>query len=182
MAYSDYPFIDLRDELKTIFKDFYQWYGLRQPDYSKQCSCTLNTAEGGIRAPDKACSRCFSTGFVFTDYIVKGYNWLGNLGAEFPSGPGVISTQANNIVINHRRPLNKGDLILILDQSNDKLVTPIDVTKQFVIQGAIPMRLDKGRIEYWRGNMEERLITDYRPGEEGTNFKYLGNRSSNEPI
>lgn len=179
----DYPFIDLRQELKQLLDDHFNWYGLRQPDYNKKCGCYVS-AKDGIASPDKNCKRCLATGYVFTDYLVRGYAWLGVLGFEFPSGPGFISTKAKQIIFEYSRPINKFDIVLELDQELDgkTLKTPFKILKTYVIQDVDPMRLDNARSEFWRCNIEERSITDYRPGEQGTGFTYKGNRSNVDPV
>lgn len=179
----DYPFIDLREELKELMKTTYNWYGLRQPDYSKKCGCSVLNKDG-VSTPSINCKRCLSTGYVFTDYLIKAYSWLGVLGFEFPTGPGLISTKSKQIVIQSDRVINKFDIILELDQEKDgpSIKTPFKILKAYIIQDCDPMRLDNARIEYWRCNLEERNISDYRAGEEGTGYTYKGNRSANDPV
>lgn len=183
MPNPDYPFINLREELNDIFKDHFSWFGLRQPDRSKRCSCYSNTSVG-LSAPDKTCRRCLGSGYKFTDYIIRGYSWLGILGFEYPSGPGPITTQTNNLIVEWNKAINKSDIILLLDQeaSSSKLKTPFRILKQYVVQDSKPIRLDDARIEFWRCQLEERSITDYTAGEEGTNFTYKGNRSNVDPV
>jgi len=161
----------------------YQWFGLRQADYSKKCSCTAISRQG-TNLPDRSCKRCLGMGFKFTDYLVRGYHWIGAPGVEFPGGPGLVITQTKQMVIQHDRTVNRFDFLLILDQEKDgpTLKTPFKIMRQFCIQDVIPLRADNARIEFWKCFLEERTVNDYRPGEEGTNFTYKGNRSNNAPI
>lgn len=177
MVYPDYPFIDIREELLDVFKKNYNWFGLRQPDYTKRCNCYV--ANDGISSPNKACSRCFGIGYVFTDYLVRGYAWLGMLGYEFPSGPGLVSTEGLNLVVQHNKTVNKFDIVLQLDQdpNGPTLRTPFRIDRQFIVQDVLALRSDDARIEFYRCRLEERNISSYRPGEEGTNIIYKGNRS-----
>lgn len=183
MPNPEYPFLNLREELNDIFKEHYSWFGLRQANHSKKCSCVSDVSKG-YTGPSKSCTRCLGSGFKFTDYLVKGYKWLGVLGFEYPSGPGLVATQTNNLILEWSRPVNKGDMILVLDQepSSSKLITPFKILRQYVIQDSMPLRLDDAKIEFWRCQLEERTVTNNRPGEEGTNFSYKGNRSNDDPV
>lgn len=157
----------------------FQWFGLRQPDYNKPCTCTSSL---GSSAPTN-CSRCYSTGYLFTDYVVKGYSWMGLLGAEYGASMGLISTQQRNLVFQHNRTVNKFDFILELDQDPDTgtVRQPLRIIKAFRVQDATPIKGDLGRIEFWKCSIEERNIDSGLPGQEGTTFKYLGNRSNGQP-
>ncbi|MCB1712294.1 MAG: hypothetical protein KDH96_07415 [Candidatus Riesia sp.] len=156
-----------------------QWFGLRQADYTKRCGCTPEegTSEGSN------CSRCFSTGYLFTDYLVKGYMWMGVLGTEFNSIPGVISTQQKNLVIQHDRIVNKFDFVLELDHdpATSKPRQPFQIVKIYRVQDSLPIRGDDSRVEFWKCSIEERNIEDGRPNDLGTGYKYKGNRSNVEP-
>lgn len=182
---------DLRDVIKSLAGESssvfpvqgksvgFQWYGLRQADYTRKCS--HDGTMGGSNSP--TCKRCFSTGYLFTDFLVKGYSWMGLLGVEFGTISGKISTQQRNLVIKHNRPVNKFDYILELNQDPDTGIIrqPFSIIRQFKIQDCVPIKGDMGRIEFWRCNIEERHVDDGRPGPDGTTFNYGGNRSNNEP-
>lgn len=157
----------------------FHWLGIRQPDYSKPCDCggSLGSQEPVL------CKRCLSTGYLFTDYLVKGYSWLGILGVEYQSKPGILSTNQKNVVLQFNRKISKFDILLDLDFDPDtgKVRQPFKILKQYKVQDSVPIRGDSSRIEFWRCSVEERNIDDGRPGQEGTTFKYLGNRSNSEP-
>lgn len=157
----------------------FQWFGLRQPDYSKKCSCT--PVEGTSESP--SCSRCLNTGYLFTDYLVKGYLWMGVLGSEYNSAPGLISTQQKNVVVEHDRPLHKFDFVLELDHDPDtnKVRQPFRINRMFRIQDAVAIKGDSSKIEFWKCTIEEKNVEDGRPDSIGTNYKYGGNRSNAEP-
>lgn len=183
MPTPDYPFIDLREELKDLLGKTFNWLGLRQLDYSKKCSCTSISKVGGTSLPDKSCKRCMGMGFKFTDYLVRGYTWIGAPGVEFPGGPGLVVTQTKQLILQHNRTVNKFDFALLLDQEPDsKIRSPFKIMRQFCIQDVIPIRADNSRIEFWKCFLEERTVNDYRPGEEGTNFTYPGNRINDPSI
>lgn len=153
----------------------FQWFGLRQVDYTKKCSCTgiLGTSD----CP--TCSRCMSTGYLHVDYLVKGYMWLGVLGVEYQSNMGLLSTQARNLVLSHNRPVNKFDFILELDQDPDtaQVRQPFKIIKYYKVQDSVPLKGDSGRVEFWKCSLEERNIKDGKPGINGAPMKYSGNRS-----
>ena len=156
----------------------FQWYGLRQSDFSKKCSCLTY----GTKALE-TCSRCYGTGYLFTDLLVKGFSWLGVLGVEYGAKPGIVSTNQKNLVLRHDRPINKFDFVLELDQNPDtgKLIQPFKIIRSYRIQDSIPLKGDNARIEFWKCNIEERNIEDGRQGNIGTDYTYRGNRSNNEP-
>lgn len=157
----------------------FQWLGLRQADYSKKCSCE---AVMGTSEPIK-CLRCLSTGYRFTDYLVKGYMWMGLLGTEVGTKPGLISTQQRNLVVQHNRVISKFDHIIELDQDPDtgKIRQPFSILKYYRVQDSVPIKGDTGRIEFWKCSLEERNVEDGRPGIDGTTYNYWGNRSNSEP-
>ena len=157
----------------------FQWFGLRQPDFSKKCGCS--PMEG--TSENHTCRRCLSSGYVFTDYLVKGYFWMGVLGTEYGASPGVIATQQKNLVIEFNRPINKFDFVLELDQepTSGKIRQPFKIMKLYKVQDSLPLKGDSAKIEFWKCSVEERNVDDGRPATGGTGFTYKGNRSNNEP-
>ena len=156
----------------------FQWYGLRQPDYSKKCECSPTSGSSGLAS----CKRCLSTGYLFTDYLVKAYSWLGILGFEYGSIPGNISTQGKAIVVQHKYPVNKFDYILELKQDPDtgKILQPFSIIRYYRIQDVASLKGDSSRIEFWKCSIEERNIDDGRPADIGVDFSYKVNRLPND--
>tara|TARA_R110002074_G_scaffold402324_1_gene607030 strand:+ start:69398 stop:69958 length:561 start_codon:yes stop_codon:yes gene_type:complete len=157
----------------------FQWLGLRQPDFSKKCGCT--PIEG--TSENHTCTRCLNTGYLFTDYLVKGYFWMGVLGSEFGASPGILSTQQKNLVIEHDRPVSKFDFVLELDKDPETGVPrqPFSIMRYNRVQDSIGLKGDSAKTEFWKCVLEERNVEDGRPQSGGTTFKYQGNRSNNEP-
>jgi hypothetical protein len=154
----------------------FQWYGLRQADYTKRCACSLTTP-----STTETCTRCLSTGYLFTDYLVKGYTWLGILGFEYGIPVGTMSTQSKNIAIQHNRTINKFDFVLELDQDlSGKIKQPFKITRYYRIQDVAQYRGDEGRLEFWKCYLEERNIDDGKPGSTGNSFEYKVNRRLND--
>ncbi len=157
----------------------FQWFGLRQSDYRKKCSCK------GIQGTqdNPRCNRCFSTGYLFTDYLVKGYLWMGVLGVGYNAGPGMISTDQKNVVLQHNRVINKFDHVLELDQDFDtgQIRQPFSIIRQYKVQDSVPIKGDSGRLEFWKCSIEERNIDSGRPGLLGNTYNYGGNRSNDSP-
>jgi hypothetical protein len=157
----------------------FQWFGLRQSDFRRKCSCR------GIQGTkdNPRCNRCYSTGYLFSDCLVKGYMWLGVLGVGYSAGPGQLSTNQKNLVVQHNRVVNKFDYVLELSQDFDtgEIRQPFEILRQYRIQDCIPIKGDKGRIEFWKCSLEERNILDGRPGMLGNTFDYGGNRSNDAP-
>lgn len=171
--YFDKTFIEMLD-------NGFQWVGLRQPDYSKPCGCKTN--QEGITEPAN-CNRCFRTGYVFTDYLVAAYLWQSALGFEFRSEAGLLSTQRNNMVLKHDRPVNKGDVVFVMDVNTDtgQVKQPFRILRAFVVQDVLALRGKNTRVEFWKCALEERTVDDYRPNQVGTGFKYKGDRSFDRP-
>ena len=157
----------------------FQWYGLRQPDVSKRCACV------GIEGTSEnhTCTRCLNTGYVFTDYLVKGFSWMGTLGSEYGAKPGIISTQQKNLILRHDRPVNKFDFIMELNQDADTGVVrqPFSIMRYYRVQDSVPLKGDAARIEFWKCALEDRNVEDGIPSSGGTGYKYQGNRSNSEP-
>lgn len=148
---------DLRKELKLLVDNVgFRWVGLRSVDHSTRCDCKSEYPGFNIAS----CTRCMGTGFVFTDYLVKAYSWMGVFGVQFESEIGRISTQGKNCVLEHDRPVNKRDYILELDLDNNtgRPIMPFRVLKYFEVQDSSAMLGDGARVEFWRCTLEERSI------------------------
>jgi hypothetical protein len=174
--------IDLNDRFDDFMNDMvengFQWFGLRQLDYSKPCSCKLSTDTRPAN-----CNRCFRLGYSFTDFIVKGYMWISALGIEFRTSTGDISTQRKNLVLKHDRPVNKFDRVLLLDIDTEtgRLRQPLKIVREFSVQDVLALTGKNGRVEFWRCSIEERALDDGRFADQGVEFDYKGNRSNAEP-
>lgn len=178
--YFDSHILDIREELEELVPHF-QWFGLRQPDYTKPCVCKISNKDGIITS--SGCSRCFRLGFLFTDYLVKGYLWQSSLGFEFKTQVGQISTQRQNFVLKHDRPINKFDVLLMMDIDPETglIRQPIKIMRIFQLQDTMPLFGKEGRVEFYKGIVEERSIDDSLSGPIGTTVIYKGNRSLPEP-
>lgn len=174
--YPDNHILDLREELEEMISHF-QWYALRQMDFSKPCSCkTVSSDKLPVEGP---CTRCFRFGYLFTDYLVKGYMWKSSMGFEFKTEVGVISTQKSNFVVKHNRPVNKFDNVMMVDVNPDTgvLRQPFRILRMFQVQDSMPLYGKEGRVEHYKCFLEERNLDDYRNGSIGTSFRYQGNRT-----
>jgi hypothetical protein len=169
--------VDLREELRHL-EHLFRWFGLRHIDFSRPCTCKLATD-----TVDPECKRCLRIGYLFTDYLVKGYMWLSALGFEFRTSTGDISTQRKNLVIKHNRPVNKFDKVLILDinPENGQVLQPFKISREFSIQDVMAVLGKDGRVEFWRCSLEERNLDDGRYAPHGVDSQYKGNRSNGEP-
>lgn len=180
ISYPSSDFLDLREELEHLIP-FFHWFVVRHVDYSKPCSCNMVSSDKITNTT--ICTRCFRFGYLFTDYLTKGYMWKGSLGFEFKTELGMISTQSNNFVARHNRVINKYDQILILDTERDTGVIrqPFKIQRLFLVQDTLPLYGKDGRVEFSKCTIEERNIDDYRSGTLGTSFSYKGNRSNEFP-
>lgn len=173
--YPDNHLLDIREELEELLPHF-QWYALRQIDFSRPCSCTLSPPDKILPTP--TCSRCFRYGYLFTDYVIKGYLWKSSLGFEFRTEVGPLSTQKSNFVAKHNRPINKFDNIMILDldPNNGVLRQPLRIMRLYQVQDSMPLYGKDGRVEFYKCFIEERNLDDYKDGSIGTSLAYNGNR------
>lgn len=180
--YLDTHILDIREELEELVPHF-QWFGLRQIDYNSRCSCFGVTNPDGIPARE-SCRRCFRSGYLFVDYLIKGYMWISTLGFEFKTKVGEISTQRTNLILQHNRAVNKFDYILVLDKNPDTgvLRQPLSVMRTYQVQDSVPLIGKQDRIEFYKCSLEERNLDDGRPGDGGTQYNYKGNRSNAEPF
>ncbi len=157
----------------------FRWYGLRQTDFSKPCSCKLiqGTTDG------IACHRCLTTGYLFSDKLVKAYSWYNILGVAYPAGPGIISTQQKSIVIEYTQTVNNFDYILDLDFNPEtgELRQPFKIIRYYRIADATPIVGVDSKLKFWKVSIEEANINDGRPGLADTNYTYRGNRSNDKP-
>lgn len=151
----------------------FSWVGLRKVDYTIACNC--GDTVGGTRTPLASCSRCMGIGHPFTDELVNGYVWRNFfVGSEFPTQLGKISTQGRSVVLQHTETVNKFDWILILDLDPEtgQPRQPFSIQQSFIIVDAFALRGKDGRLEFWRCALQERNISDGRPGKGGTSFNY----------
>jgi len=181
---------DIRDVIKSLAGEpsklfpssdipiGFQWFGLRQANFNSRCGC--DPMEGTTQ--NHTCTRCLNTGFLFTDYLVKGFFWLGILGVEYGSNPGLISTQQKNLIIKHNKPISKFDFALELDydEATEKVKQPFVINKYFKVQDSTAIKGDNSRIEFYKCAVEERNIKDGRPQTGGTDFTLKGDISVNE--
>lgn len=169
----DRKFIDFIQEIKKLRSFGFQWYGYRVLDYTKKCACNIDSTNDR-----KGCSRCFRTGYVFTDHLVKGYSWIASPGHVANAPLGTISTQTRFIILEWDQPMQKYGYILELFQNAESghLNQPFKIMRAFEIQDYILIRGQEGRIEWARCLLEERNLDDGKAGPQGTNT-YKGNRS-----
>lgn len=170
----DVGYIQFTEELKLLRGVSFQWYGYRQVDYSKKCDCNNSTE---LSKP--GCSRCFRTGYLFNDFLVKGYIWLVNPGAGFTTPFGTISTQSKFMILEWNRPVQKFSFVLELDQDPEtgNIRQPFSIMRAYEIQDFSLTKGREGRVEWSKCLLEERNIDDGRPNELGTGINYKGNRS-----
>lgn len=157
----------------------FRWFGLRKADVSKKCSCQ------GIQgtADPVPCTRCLSTGYLFTDFLVRGYGWMGVYGVAYPAGPGLLSTQQRNLIVEYDNTITKFDYILELDLNPEtgEVRQPFKILRYFRAADSIAIVGVASKIKYWRVLLEEANINDGRPGPIGPTFNYGGNRSNDQP-
>jgi hypothetical protein len=152
--------IDLREELESLRGYSFSWFALRQPDFSQPCAGIAHSDLG--HSPVASCSRCQNTGYLLTDFIVGGKIWIGQLGVMYQSKSGLISTADMQFILEHNRPIGKGDLIGELEINGDtgQPVQPFRVSKYYRVANATKHTGDDGKIIFWRGRLEENSVSD----------------------
>lgn len=158
--------IDLRKTLKEL-RDHFRWLGLRLQDMSKKCSCLLDLNKVNKLSGKVLCTRCFNTGYLFTDYIAKGYLWLSVQGVEFSTEVGPISTQRTNLVLEFDRPIKKFDRVLLIDLDSEtgQPRQPFSIMREYIISDYFQLMGEENSVKFWKCFLEERNLIDGRPGE-----------------
>lgn len=152
---------DQREWFSKLSNEGMTWFGLRAVDLSKPCSC--KDASGRVTA---LCTRCLQIGYQFTDYLIKGYYFRRNRGVEYQAEMGVISTDSGTFLGFHDRPINRWDILLALDLDPETAQPrqPFKIRRSFIISSVDEARGRGGRIEFYSCQLEERALSDYRPG------------------
>lgn len=155
------PLPDQREHFEKLFRDGFSWYGLRSVDLNKKCGCV-----GPDNRVQPGCKRCLQMGYVFTDFLIKGYFWVESPGFEYQAMPTPIATSTANFMGFHQYPIKKWDLLLELDLDNEtgEPVQPFKINRTYVISSSAPIRGKNSRVEFYRCFLEERTLSDYRPG------------------
>jgi len=145
-------FIDLRGEVDFIQKRYsFYWVALRSMYLNTKCPCF-----DGI--PNKKCSKCMGTGYLYVDKLVKAQNARTTPGLDFSTQIGKINTQTITWIIQHDKRPKTTDWILELDLDESTRIPrqPFVVKRSFAIQDAWPYRGKNGEIIYWYCLSEER--------------------------
>lgn len=163
---------DLRAQIEALKPEAFVWFALRQADRTKTCACVDDPNLEG------KCKRCLGTKHPFTDHLVKGYLWKRTPGVEYYTSAGRISTGLRNIVFEHDYPVQKFDQILELamDPETGTPRQPFQIVRTYVLSDIMPLRGRGGRVEFWKGEVEERTLTDDKRGEGGTGYEHISNR------
>jgi hypothetical protein len=137
---------------------------LRTPDLSKKCSCKGNSK----------CKRCFDTGYLFTDELVRCYSWAQVLGVEFITKVGSISSQIKGFVIESKRELTKQSYILELDldKATGKPIQPFTINKAYKIADFNLINARDNKPAFWIARGEEREFTNNTKPSDGTGFSH----------
>jgi len=155
-------FIDLRKEIDTIREavGFY-WVALRTASLSQRCTECLKSIGAETEGPNPDCITCLGSGYPFVDKVTQGFRYLSTPGFDFATQIGNVNTEAEVFIIEHDKQPKSTDYIveLELNEVTGAPIQPFKITRVFKIQGAFPLRGDKGRIEFWRCFVEERNFT-----------------------
>ncbi len=166
--YSELPikYLDFAKELDRLSKvgGSFRWFALRKPDLSKKCTCAGNSR----------CKRCFDTGYLFSDELVKVYTWAAVFGVEFQTKAGSISTQTKNFVIEYSRDLSKQDYLLELDidMVSGEPIQPFKIMRAYKLADYAIITARDNKPAYWMANAEEREFSDGKPPTDGTGYEH----------
>lgn len=157
--------LSLREHLQEL--EFYgasfHWLVLRSAHLDKYCECTneVPLSQVGTRPP---CKRCLSTGRMYTDYLMKGIQYLPTrnfAGDEIFAAPGVLHNSGRRYAFNVKDVVPKStDLILEIDLNKDtgQPIIPIKILEVFNILQIRRLWGDRGREEYYIAMTEQRQI------------------------
>lgn len=168
---------DVLQNIDTMLRELervaFRWVALREADLSKQCTC-VQESEKGLRQASASCKRCFGSGYVFTDYLVKGFEWVFTPATHFQAELGQMSTQVRHFVVRRTRPLKKFDFLVDLDINPDTGVPkqPFKMIRVYQIQDVRAFSGRGGRVEFWKCTAEERTLTTGPTNIERTSFSH----------
>ena len=174
MGFAELPtkYLNFAKELERLSKvgGSFTWVALRTPDLTKKCSC----AGKGTKDSVPGCNRCFDTGYLFVDCLVKCYAWPAVLGVEFLTPPGKISTQNKNYVIEADRNITTESYILELDIDKDtgKPNQPFKIERAYKIQDFALIKARDDKPAFWKVSAEQRNITNNITPTAGTEYNH----------
>lgn len=157
--------LSLKDHLKDLEKwqTSFHWLVLRSADISKFCEC-VNESPENTNQPSASCRRCFATGRIYTDYLIKGIQYSRSrqdTGFEISTPPGILNNSSYKYAITIKDIIPKStDLIIEVDRNKNtgEIVTPIRIVEVFDIEDVRIIYGDKGREEFYTLSVQRRSI------------------------
>ncbi len=157
--------LDLREHLGELeyYQGSFHWLVLRSAHLDKFCECVKEMPihfQGSL----PPCKRCLSTGRIYTDYLIKGIQYLPtrNFAAnEVFAAPGVIHNAGRRYAFTVKDIVPKStDLVLEIDlnKNTGQPITTIKILEVFNIQQVRRLWGDRGREEYYIALVEQRQI------------------------
>lgn len=137
-----YSPVNIREEYDILSGIGWEWIGLRQADKNNK-----STAD-----------RSSSSGYQLTDFLLKARVEQYSPGFVFQSGIGKMSTGRIKVFVQHDRPINEGDYILLLSSNSEtgNLEQPIKIRKTFIVSSSVSKTGKNGRVEFWQIIADER--------------------------
>lgn len=174
MGFAELPikYLNFNKELERLAAvgGSFSWFALRFPDLSKKCSC----AGKGIMDSPPSCRRCFDTGYLFQDQLIKCYTWTAVLGVEYATPAGPIATQVRNFLVESDRNLSRLAYLLELeiDKGTGMPIQPFRISKTFKIQDFWLVKARDNKPAFWKVSAEERGFSNNKGADDGTNYNH----------
>lgn len=174
MGFADLPikYLNFARELERLARvgGSFTWVALRTPDLSKKCSC----GGKGIKDTLPGCKRCFDTGYLFYDCLVKCYGWPAVLGVEFFTPAGKLATQNKNYIIESDRIITTESYILELDidKATGKPLQPFKIERAYKVQDYALIKARDDKPAFWKVTAEQRSISNNITPTAGTDYDH----------
>lgn len=161
--------LSIRNTLKELsnVKSGFHWLVIRSASLDGYCDC-VNEIERNYETANPSCWRCLGSGRIFTDFLVKGIQYIQTrqfAADEAQAPPGIINNQQFRYAILTDNIIPKTHDLLLeieLDKDTGEPLTPIRIRDVFNVANVRTMWGDKGREEFYS------IVCEYRTILPGT--------------
>ena len=107
---------------------------------------------------ERKCSTCLGEGYTWDEEYINFYhaevnNEVQRSHRETLRAPGLMNTDVRVFYLDYTATLTEVDKLILLELDKEgKIVEPVTRKKMFVTTSLEPLRLDNGRIEFWKLN------------------------------
>lgn len=121
-----------------------------------KCSCVDPVTNEPPR--ERRCTTCLGEGYQWDEEDIRLYHAEVNTESqrsdrETLRAPGIMNTPLRVFYINYSYTLTKDDKLVLLELDKEgKVILPKSRAALYKIASVLPMRLDNGRLEFWKAN------------------------------